>query len=43
VAQELDLHSADVPKTRTVQQGETLSMIAAQEYDDPPVASYCRR
>ena len=31
----LDLHSADVPKTRTARGGETLSGIAAEEYDDP--------
>jgi nucleoid-associated protein YgaU len=31
---ELDLHSADVPKTRTVRQGDTLSSIAAEEYHD---------
>lgn len=32
---ELDLHSADVPKTRTVRRGDTLSSIAAEEYNDP--------
>ena len=31
----LDLHSADVPKTRTVRGGDTLSGIAAEEYGDP--------
>ena len=31
----LDLHSADVPKTRTLRAGETLSSVAAEEYDDP--------
>jgi len=31
----LDLHSADVPKTHTVRQGDTLSSIAAAAYNDP--------
>jgi len=31
----LDLHSVDVPKTRTVRRGDTLSSIAAEEYHDP--------
>ncbi len=31
---ELDLHSADVPKTHTVRRGDTLSRIAAVEYND---------
>ncbi len=31
----LDLHSADVHKTRTVRRGDTLSSIAAEEYNDP--------
>lgn len=30
-----DLHSADVPKTHTVQRGDTLSSIAASHYNDP--------
>jgi len=33
--EQLDLHSADVHKTRTVQRGDTLSSIAAEEYNDP--------
>jgi nucleoid-associated protein YgaU len=32
---ELDLHSVDVPKTRLVRRGDTLSSIAAEEYHDP--------
>jgi len=31
----LDKQSADVAKTRTVRRGETLSSIAAEEYQDP--------
>ncbi len=31
----VDLHSADVPKTRIVQRGDTLSSLAAAEYNDP--------
>lgn len=31
----LNLQSADVAKTRLVRRGETLSSIAAEEYDDP--------
>jgi nucleoid-associated protein YgaU len=31
---ELDLHSADVPKTHVVRRGDTLSRIAAVEYND---------
>jgi nucleoid-associated protein YgaU len=32
---DLDLRSADVPKTHTVRRGDTLSSIAALEYGDP--------
>ena len=32
---ELDLHSADVQKTRIVRRGDTLSSLAAEEYNDP--------
>lgn len=34
-AVQFDLHSADVHKTYTVRRGDTLSSIAAQEYNDP--------
>jgi len=34
-AKSLDLHSADVPKTRTIRRQDTLQSIAAEEYGDP--------
>jgi nucleoid-associated protein YgaU len=37
---ELDLHSADVIKTRTVRRGDTLSSLAAEEYNDPSLWRY---